>query len=275
MYEAMESMYAERIAALDVDTFIIVDTHWFSTIDYILNANERLSGSYTSEGCPDMIHDYEYDYRGDPELADWIAEVGAKNNVHVNACHYKTLPIHYPSLTTMRYLNPQGTARVLSVSVCQSAELHNDLAFGRAVGEAVATCPASVRCCSSPPRDAHKFNAYDVYCRRRAPTPTTSRAENAHGTNVFSTECSRGDADVLSLSAEFKRSASPEGRWAHYLNLAAASAASPSPPAARCSGPTKPRSGPDRRTSGSTSSSSRPCSRRERRARVCGIDRRG
>src|SRR5215204_1908712 len=65
MYEAMESMYAERIAALDVDTFIVVDTHWFSTIDYILNANERLSGSYTSEELPDMIHDYEYDYRGD------------------------------------------------------------------------------------------------------------------------------------------------------------------------------------------------------------------
>jgi len=45
MYEAIERMYAERIKSLDVDTFIVVDTHWFSTIDYILNANKRLAGS--------------------------------------------------------------------------------------------------------------------------------------------------------------------------------------------------------------------------------------
>src|ERR1700730_2129151 len=85
MYDAMESLHADKIGGLDVDTFIIVDTHWFGTIDYILNANARLSGSYTSEDLPDMIHDYAYDYRGDPELADWIAEVGAKNQLPANA----------------------------------------------------------------------------------------------------------------------------------------------------------------------------------------------
>ncbi len=52
MYDAMEQLYTEKIAGLDVDTFLVVDTHWFTTIDYILNANEHLSGSYTSEELP-------------------------------------------------------------------------------------------------------------------------------------------------------------------------------------------------------------------------------
>ena len=208
MYEAMESMYAERIAPLDVDTFIIVDTHWFSTIDYILNANERLSGSYTSEELPDMIHDYEYDYRGDPELADWIAEVGAKNNVRVNACHYKTLPIHYPSLTTMRYLNPKGTARVLSVSVCQSAELHNDLAFGRAVGEAVATLPGERRVVFLAAGGmSHKFNPYDVILPKAGAnpdnitTPAEPRMGRAHPGPVGSGSSCRRAVTVHRIQA--------------------------------------------------------------------------
>src|ERR1700730_12480002 len=172
MYDAMEALYAEKIAALDVDTFIIIDTHWFSTIDYILNANTRLSGSYTSEELPDMIHDYAYDYRGDPELADWIAEVGAKNNVRVNACHYSTLPVHYPSLTTMRYLNPNGTGRVMSVSVCQTAQMHNDLAFGQALGEAVRTLPAERRVVFLAAGGmSHRFNPYDVILPRAGANP--------------------------------------------------------------------------------------------------------
>jgi 3,4-dihydroxyphenylacetate 2,3-dioxygenase len=225
MYDAMEALYTEKVAGLDVDTFIVVDTHWFSTIDYILNANERLCGSYTSEELPDMIHDYEYDYRGDRELADWIAEVGAKNNVRVNACHYSTLPIHYPSLTTMRYLNPGRKARVLSVSVCQTAQIHNDVAFGQAIGEAVRSLPDERRVVFLAAGGmSHRFNPYDVILPKAG----------AHPSNITTEENRRWDerildllvqgkhAEVLALSAEFKRVATPEGRWAHYLNMVSA-----------------------------------------------------
>ena len=187
MYSAMEQLYTDKIASLEVDTFVVVDTHWFSTIDYILNANAHLSGSYTSEELPDMIHDYAYDYQGDAELADWIAEVGAKHDVRVNACHYSTLPIHYPSLTTMRYMNPEGTARVLSVSVCQTAEVHNDLAFGRAIEDGVPrACPAARRVVFWRPaacRTSSIPTTYDPAQSRRRPRqhhlarqPTVGRA---------------------------------------------------------------------------------------------------
>ena len=225
MYDAMESLYADKIRGLDVDTFIIVDTHWFTTLDYILNANPRLTGSYTSEELPDMIHDYPYDYRGDPELADWIAEVGAKNNLRVNACHYSTLPIHYPSLTTMRYLNPERTARVLSVSVCQTAQIHNDLAFGQAIGEAVRTLPADRRVVFLAAGGmSHRFNPYDVILPKAGANPAniTTDENRRWDERILALLLEGKHAEVLGLSAEFKRNASPEGRWAHYLNMVSA-----------------------------------------------------
>jgi 3,4-dihydroxyphenylacetate 2,3-dioxygenase len=225
MYDAMESLYTAKIAPLDVDTFVIVDTHWFSTVDYILNANERLSGEYTSEELPDMIHDYAYDYQGDPELADWIAEVGAKNNIRVNACHYPTLPIHYPSLTTMRYLNPERKARVLSVSVCQTAQMHNDLAFGEAIGEAVRTLPDERRVVFLAAGGmSHRFNPYDVILPRAGANPSniTTAHNREWDERILGLLLAGKHAEVLGLSAEFKRSATPEGRWAHYLNMVSA-----------------------------------------------------
>ncbi len=58
--------------SLDFETFVIIDTHWHTTLDFVVNASERLRGVYTSDEIPDMLHEYEYDYPGDPELADAI-----------------------------------------------------------------------------------------------------------------------------------------------------------------------------------------------------------
>ena len=68
-YDAMESLERERLRALEFDTFVLIDTHWFTTLEYVLNAQERLRGLYTSEELPQMIHEYAFDYPGDPELA--------------------------------------------------------------------------------------------------------------------------------------------------------------------------------------------------------------
>ena len=42
-YDAMPRLERERLRTLDFDTFLLFDTHWFSTLDYVLNAHERLS----------------------------------------------------------------------------------------------------------------------------------------------------------------------------------------------------------------------------------------
>ncbi|MBD5605437.1 MAG: hypothetical protein IAI48_10145 [Candidatus Eremiobacteraeota bacterium] len=51
-YDALPEVYETRLRDLDFDTFVIIDTHWHSTLDFILNAHERLQGVYTSDEIP-------------------------------------------------------------------------------------------------------------------------------------------------------------------------------------------------------------------------------
>ena len=104
-YDAMPKLERERLHHLDFDTFLVIDTHWFSTLEYVLNAHERLSGVYTSEELPAMLHDLEYDYRGDPELARGIEIEARERGIRAIASAHRNLPLHYPTLNVMYYFN--------------------------------------------------------------------------------------------------------------------------------------------------------------------------
>ena len=71
---------------------------------------------------------------------------------------------------------------------------------------------------------SHKFNPYDVILPKAGANPDniTTPENRAWDERILDLLVQGRHADVLSLSLEFKRSASPEGRWAHYLNMAAA-----------------------------------------------------
>ena len=109
-YDAMEQLERERLRSLEFDTFVLIDTHWFTTLEYVLNAQQRLRGVYTSEELPQMIHEYAYDYPGDPELAATIVEAARAAGLRAIASTYPTLPLHYPTLNVMHYFNPGASA---------------------------------------------------------------------------------------------------------------------------------------------------------------------
>ncbi|HEU0167113.1 MAG TPA: hypothetical protein VFS62_05000 [Chloroflexota bacterium] len=225
MYEAMEQIYAQKLRDLDVDTFLIVDTHWFSTTEYIVNANDRLQGIYTSDELPWMMHEYPYDYRGDPELACHIAAFEKERGVRVEAASYPHLPVHYVTLNTMKYFNPDASRRVVPMSVCQTAELHNDLAFGAVLGDAVRAMPADRKVVLLAAGGmSHRFHRYDVIMQRAGADPSNISTTSGRlwDERIVQLMLDGKHADILQLSDEYKRVASPEGRWAHYLTLASA-----------------------------------------------------
>src|SRR5271168_3620346 len=159
-YEAIPQVERERLRALDFDTFVLIDTHWFTTLEYILNAHERLAGVYTSEELPQMLHDLEYDYRGDPELAHAIEASAHAHEMRAVASAARNLPLHYPTLNVMYYFNPEPRRRVLSMSVCQTASVQNDLDFGAALGEAIRASDRRVVMVASG-GISHRFWDYD------------------------------------------------------------------------------------------------------------------
>ena len=219
-YDAMEKLYRERIAGLDFDTFLIFDTHWFTTIQYILNAFPRLEGVYTSEEAPELLHEHEYRYEGDPELAQAIVATAKENNMRALASTYRGMVVHYPTLVPMAYFNPERNHRVLSIGVCQIASVQNDIAFGRAVGKGIRRSNRRVVLVAAGGM-SHRFWGYDQVLDHTSADPVhISSPENREYDDRIMNMFRCGDhAGVIGLAEEYRKRCAPEGRFAHYLMM--------------------------------------------------------
>jgi len=222
-YDAMPKLERERLHTLDFDTFLLFDTHWFSTLEYVINAHERLNGVYTSEELPAMLHDLEYDYQGDAELARAVEAEAQERGIRAIASAHRNLPVHYPTLNVMHYFNPDARRRVLSVSVCQTASVKNDLAYGAAIGQAIWKSNRRVVLIASGGM-SHKFWDYDRILDHASASPEdiTSTANRLYDERIMEWfKLGRHDA-ILAAADDFRAHCSPEGRFSHYIMMAGA-----------------------------------------------------
>ena len=65
----LRRMRSEVLDRLKPDTVIVLDTHWESTFEHIVTAQDRRSGKFTSHELPRGMSAIPYDMPGDPELA--------------------------------------------------------------------------------------------------------------------------------------------------------------------------------------------------------------
>ena len=222
-YDAMADVERERLRGLAFDGFVLVDTHWFTTLEWVLNAHPRLRGLYTSEELPEMLHEHQYDYPGDPELAAAIAERARGAGLRAVASAHRGLPVHYPTLNVMSYFNPDASRRVLTMGVCQTTSVDNDLAFGAAVGDAIRRSDRRVVLVASGGL-SHRFWDYDRIKERASASPddVSSPENRAWDERVMAWFQAGAHADVLGAAADYRRQCSPEGRFSHYLIVAGA-----------------------------------------------------
>ena len=69
-YDAMPRLERERLRTLDFDTFLLFDTHWFSTLEYVTQrSRSALTACTRRKNCRRCSTSLEYDYQGDAELA--------------------------------------------------------------------------------------------------------------------------------------------------------------------------------------------------------------
>ncbi len=91
-----------------------------------------------------MIRDLAYDYRGDPALADLIAEEASHEGLAVLAHKIATLPLEYGTIVPMRYGNRDAALKVVAAAAPLFASTEENRKFGEAVGRAIARAPGSV-----------------------------------------------------------------------------------------------------------------------------------
>ncbi|EJS1434244.1 3,4-dihydroxyphenylacetate 2,3-dioxygenase, partial [Salmonella enterica] len=74
-----------RCRELGVDTIIVFDTHWLVNSAYHINCTDHFAGVYTSHELPHFIRDMRYEYDGNPELGNMIAEEACTAGVRAQA----------------------------------------------------------------------------------------------------------------------------------------------------------------------------------------------
>lgn len=219
----LHQLRREVFDTLDYDTVVVLDSHWATTVEFVVTAQERRQGLFTSEELPRGMSRRPYDFAGDPELAHLIAGKGAEHSTWITAIDDDHLPIFYATTNVWEFLG-QGLPdkRWISIGVCQTADTEDNLRLGRALGDAIAESDRKVLLIASGAM-SHTF----------WPLRQLRDHESAGLEHIYSKEAAdadherlewfrRGDhARVIETMPEFYRYR-PEARFGHYLMMAGA-----------------------------------------------------
>lgn len=220
LVSGLHQLRREVFETLDYDTVVVLDSHWATTVEFVVTAQERREGLFTSEELPRGMSQRPYDFLGDPELAQLIASKASAHSTWITAIEDDYLPIFYATTNVWEFLG-QGLPdkRWISIGVCQTADMEDNLRLGRALGDAIAESDRKVLLIASGAM-SHTF----------WPLRQLRDHEAAGLEHIFSKEAAAADderlewfrdgdhAQVLATMPEFYRYR-PEARFGHYLMM--------------------------------------------------------
>ena len=211
----LRRLRGEVLDELEAETFVIFDTHWASTVEHLLTAQDRRHGRYTSDELPRGMHGVPYDYPGDPELAHAAEAAARRAGQPAHASSDPHLPVHYPTINLLHYL--WRGERVVSVSSCQTGTTPDFLAMGRAIGEAIEKTGRRTVLLASGGM-SHRFWPLPVIAQHEASDPVHVRTPEARAADEERIEWMQaGDhRSIIEAMDDYARFA-PEGRFGHYL----------------------------------------------------------
>jgi 3,4-dihydroxyphenylacetate 2,3-dioxygenase len=214
----LERLRAEVFEPLDYDTVVVLDSHWATTVEFVVAAQDRRSGLYTSEELPRGMCRIPYDFPGDPELAFAVAAHADKHETWITAIDDHHLPIYYATINLWKYLGVEGR-RWVSIGVCQTADTEDYLRVGRALGDAIAEVDRRVLLIASGAL-SHMFWPLRQLRDHELSDPShvyspEARAADEQRLGWFATGDHRS---VLETMPDFLRY-KPEARFGHYLMM--------------------------------------------------------
>ena len=215
----LEQLRADVFDTLDYDTVVVLDSHWATTVEFVVAAQDRRSGLFTSEELPRGMSRVPYDYRGDPELAFAMAQRADDHGTWITAIDDHYLPVFYATVNLWHYLGRGNDARWMSVSVCQTGDTEDFLRAGRALGDAIAATDRRVLLLASGAMSHTFWPLRELRAHEAAGSEHIATPE-AYAADMQRLEWFKaGDhARVLDTMPEFLRF-KPEARFGHYLEM--------------------------------------------------------
>jgi 3,4-dihydroxyphenylacetate 2,3-dioxygenase len=219
----LRRLRSEVFEKLDYDTVVVLDSHWFTTVEFVISAHKVRAGLFTSDELPRGMSQVPYDWPGDPELAHAVAALGEAHGTWITAIDDPYLPLHYATVNLWTYLGRGLGKRWVSVSnTAQTGDTEDFLRAGRAIGQAVAESDRKVLLLASGAL-SHTFWPLRELRAHEASDPSHIRTEAArqadHERIAWLTA---GDhAKVLDTMPGFLK-VRPEAKFSHYVMMAAA-----------------------------------------------------
>jgi aromatic ring-opening dioxygenase catalytic subunit (LigB family) len=221
LVDGLHRMRSERLDALGVDTVVVLDTHWFTTVEHIMTSHDRRTGIYTSEELPRGMCQRAYDFPGDRELAETWARIGSqRDDTRVLACDDPYLPIHYPTTNLLPFL--QRDEAWVSMGICQTGTPDDWLLAGQLLAEAVAQLDRRVVLLASGGL-SHRFWPMREFALHETADPSHIRTPEARAADEHVLDLlEAGDHAAVIDGWPQYRGFSPEGFFAHYLIMVGA-----------------------------------------------------
>ena len=214
----------ERDTANEYDTVVVLDSHWATTVEFVVTAQQRRAGLFTSEELPRGMCRMPYDFPGDPELAHNIEKFADKHGTWITAIEDEYLPIYYATTNLWKFLG-EGLPdkRWVTIGVCQTGDMEDHLRLGRALADGIAATPGRRVLVIASGALSHTF----------WPLRELRDHESSDPVHIFTPEAREADYEriawfkegrhdkVLDTMPEFWKH-KPEAKFFHYLMLAGA-----------------------------------------------------
>ncbi len=219
LVSGLRELRAEVFEKVDYDTVIVLDSHWATTVEFVVTAQEQRSGLFTSEELPRGMCQRPYDFKGDPELAHLIASKGADHSTWITPIEDDHLPIFYATTNVWEYLGQGLDKRWISIGVCQTADMEDNLRLGRALADAIEESDRKVLLVASGAMSHTFWPLRQLRDHESAGVDHIFTAEAAVADHVRLGWLADGDhARVLDTMPDFYRY-KPEARFGHYLMM--------------------------------------------------------
>jgi 3,4-dihydroxyphenylacetate 2,3-dioxygenase len=216
----LERLRREVFETLDYDTVVVLDSHWFTTVEFVISAHDIRAGLFTSDELPRGMSRIPYDWRGDPELACAAAANGDKQGTWITAIHDPYLPVYYATVNLWVYLGRGLGKRWVTMSnTAQTGDSEDFLRAGRALRDAIAVTDRKVILLASGAL-SHTFWPLRELRAHEGSDPVHIRTPEARAADLERIAWfEAGDhARVLDTMPEFLR-VRPEAKFAHYLMM--------------------------------------------------------
>ena len=216
----LEQLRRDFFDTADYDTVVVLDSHWFTTVETVVTSQDRQAGLFTSEELPRGMCRIPYDWPGDPELANAMASFGEQRNTWVTAVNDNYLPVYYATLNLWHFLG-RGLPdkRWISVSTVQTGDTEDYLRAGRALGDAIAATDRKVVLLASGAL-SHTFWPLRELRDHEASDPIHIRTPEAYAADLDRIAWFKAGnhARVLETMPDYLPFR-PEAKFAHYLMM--------------------------------------------------------